>query len=250
MWWYAGASGRMGPVPENELIGLVQRGVVSGATLVWREGMANWQAMATQPQFIALFAPGAPAMATAPSIAPMGQKPATWYRYFARSIDMTVIIFVVIFVVVLGVSIVLAAAGQGEAAGVFIGLMTIAAFLALPVFEAILAKLFGNTPGKALFGLKPVRADGQPMTFGNLIGRNYRAYFFGMGLGMPIISLVMLIVQFNNVRSKGTTGYDSGRYIMTETPLSTGRKIAAISVLVLVVLLLVGSNLVPRGSMR
>jgi uncharacterized RDD family membrane protein YckC len=246
MWWYAGTSGRMGPVAENDLIGLVQRGVVSGPTLVWREGMENWQALAEQPQFTALFSAGAPRITAAPILSSTDSKPATWSRYFARAIDMWVIIFIVIFSVGLVIGLLSAAAGPSDTASIVTGLLVIVAFFATPVFEAIIAKLFGNTPGKALFGLKPARVDGTPMTLGNLIGRNYRAYFFGMGLGLPIVSLIAMIVQFNNVRSKGGTGYDKGRYIMTETPIGLWRKVAAGIALALAVLLIVLVNVFAK----
>src|SRR5690349_18935663 len=42
-WYYATAGQQTGPVNEDELQSLVQQGVVTSETLVWREGMANWQ---------------------------------------------------------------------------------------------------------------------------------------------------------------------------------------------------------------
>ena len=41
-WYYEKAGQRMGPVPESELDRLLASGEISAATLVWREGMANW----------------------------------------------------------------------------------------------------------------------------------------------------------------------------------------------------------------
>jgi len=42
-WYYANNGQQAGPVPEVELDALVQRGVVTPTTLVWRDGMADWQ---------------------------------------------------------------------------------------------------------------------------------------------------------------------------------------------------------------
>lgn len=41
-WYYVKGADRKGPVPEEEFQSLVQQGVVTPDTLVWREGMANW----------------------------------------------------------------------------------------------------------------------------------------------------------------------------------------------------------------
>lgn len=42
-WYYADAGRQIGPVEEAALDDLVRAGVVRDDTLVWREGMANWQ---------------------------------------------------------------------------------------------------------------------------------------------------------------------------------------------------------------
>jgi uncharacterized RDD family membrane protein YckC len=42
-WYYADGSRQVGPVDEPALDDLVRAGVVRDDTLVWRDGMANWQ---------------------------------------------------------------------------------------------------------------------------------------------------------------------------------------------------------------
>ena len=42
-WYYAVGAEHKGPVAEEEFRRLVQQGVITSQTLVWREGMANWQ---------------------------------------------------------------------------------------------------------------------------------------------------------------------------------------------------------------
>ena len=59
-WYYAVGQDQKGPVTEEQLQALVKDGVVTGDTLVWREGLANWQAYRT------LAAPG-----TLPGASPM-----------------------------------------------------------------------------------------------------------------------------------------------------------------------------------
>src|SRR5215210_821380 len=42
-WYYAEGALQNGPVTDDEFGDLVRNGKVRGETLVWREGMANWQ---------------------------------------------------------------------------------------------------------------------------------------------------------------------------------------------------------------
>jgi uncharacterized RDD family membrane protein YckC len=78
-WYYAQNEKQTGPVTDAEFEALVQNGVVNEATLVWREGMANWQpyqqvrsatgTAASAPGLVS--APGTPAgVVTASTTAP------------------------------------------------------------------------------------------------------------------------------------------------------------------------------------
>jgi hypothetical protein len=42
-WFFASQGQQQGPCPEAQLRGLIANGTVTSATLVWTEGMANWQ---------------------------------------------------------------------------------------------------------------------------------------------------------------------------------------------------------------
>src|SRR6478736_889309 len=42
-WFYEAAGQQQGPVPEHELDRLIAEGKVTPNTLVWSEGMADWQ---------------------------------------------------------------------------------------------------------------------------------------------------------------------------------------------------------------
>ena len=46
-WFYAQGQQQMGPVEDSEFDRLIQTGVIRPETLVWREGMANWQNLAS-----------------------------------------------------------------------------------------------------------------------------------------------------------------------------------------------------------
>jgi len=68
-WYYAEGGAQNGPVAEEEFAELVRVGKVRADSLVWREGMANWQPYST----VAEPSPGAPppVLSSPPSTAPI-----------------------------------------------------------------------------------------------------------------------------------------------------------------------------------
>ena len=72
-WFYAQGPDRQGPVSPEQLLALAQDNVVTDATLVWREGMAEWQAFATvKAALLPVPAGGPPPMLSAAPAAPAG----------------------------------------------------------------------------------------------------------------------------------------------------------------------------------
>lgn len=63
-WFYASEGQQQGPYPENHLRELLARGIVTADTLVWTEGMANWQRAGEIPGL----APGASAPPAMPRL--------------------------------------------------------------------------------------------------------------------------------------------------------------------------------------
>jgi uncharacterized membrane protein len=65
-WHYMKNGAQTGPVTTDELRSLLASAALGGETLVWREGLANWAAARTMPEFadaIPKVAPAAPAAA-------------------------------------------------------------------------------------------------------------------------------------------------------------------------------------------
>ncbi len=87
-WYYIENGQQAGPVQDAQLQALVQQGRIQADTLIWREGMANWEAaQQTVPQLFAAPAapqpaqpvqPTQPAQPAAPQVAdPMAADPAS-----------------------------------------------------------------------------------------------------------------------------------------------------------------------------
>jgi len=68
-WYYAHESQQLGPVSASELQHLISSGALDAKTcLVWKEGMADWQAAATIPEVMPPPPDAAPTMAGTPQL--------------------------------------------------------------------------------------------------------------------------------------------------------------------------------------
>jgi len=118
-----------------------------------------------------------------------------WMRFLARMIDyvlLGMVNFVLLFA--LGRFVIrpdlLAMQGVGAAGGGFIGASFIAAYLVLILVTTALAAIYegyfvstrGGTIGKLVVGLKIIRSDGRPLSFGLAVGRYFAQIVSGMVL--------------------------------------------------------------------
>src|SRR5262249_27391759 len=66
--WHLVVDGeQVGPIPESEIRGKVERGEITGETYVWKEGFADWLKLSAVPDFAELFATG---VGSGPTITP------------------------------------------------------------------------------------------------------------------------------------------------------------------------------------
>src|SRR5260221_11407509 len=148
-----------------------------------------------------------------------------WRRYFARMLDTT--LNGVVGFAILGFGFYAFAPLSAEA---FFGSLSGAANRTLDVFlttliavqiNAILIGLTGSTLGKVLFGVKVVDKHLKPIGLTKSFVRELRVWTSGMGLGIPLINLIMLVTSFNQLKKNGVTFWDSkGELIVLHRPVA------------------------------
>lgn len=110
-----------------------------------------------------------------------------WRRYFARSLDLLLysVIWDVFLALVMGVNISMRSAG-GKILDSFVIL------LMMLLAEPVLLTLFGATPGKWILGLRVTDNAGERLTLEEARVRTWKVCLHGMGLSIPIWSIVRM----------------------------------------------------------
>jgi uncharacterized RDD family membrane protein YckC len=218
-WYYVESGQQRGPVSEGELQGLVQSGVVRDDTMVWREGMANWQAYRE-----AAASPG-PSLGTPALVArsvvcsqcgkafasdeviqigdaqvcaackpvflqrmqegaaPHGSHAALHYAgFWIRGLALlidTIIVGVVGTIIEIAVGAMLAAGGETALIMAQIISTVLAFALGLSYVTWFLGR-FGATPGKMVLGLRVVTPEGGKISYWRAFGRYWAEILSGL----------------------------------------------------------------------
>lgn len=153
-----------------------------------------------------------------------------WPRFFARVFDVwwEILLLSVVFGAVLGRHSPVFAewmnnGARQELADMLFGMLLLPIALML---DATLYRIFGNTPGKALLGLRVEQPDGSPLSYGQYLGRNFSMWLRGLALGIPIVGLFTMARQANRLAMGQPASYDEpAGYSVHAVPINLARKI-------------------------
>ena len=131
-------------------------------------------------------------------------------RYFARWIDQYVAAMVLSFIVIFILS-------RFSLPDRFLSLLSsIPQWLYYPIClpvilltDSIIYGTFGGTLGKWLLGIRIVDSWGKKIDGSDYSARNFRVWWSGFGLGLPVISFVAMIIQCVRVWGKNPASYDN-----------------------------------------
>lgn len=202
-WYYIEAGQQVGPLEKADFVRLFASGRLPGTTLVWTESMADWQeARSVAGLLPPAYAPPQPYGGTAArgtGFVPSGPQVRPWVRYWARTSDM--FMFAIIFGIFLGLTFPQVMEIGNMALGIII------TFVYLFV-EPLMLSLFGTTPGKALLNIHLRRVDGGLLTYREALSRMFNVWLRGLGLGIPLVVIVMNIISYTKLTNEGITSWD------------------------------------------
>lgn len=214
-WYYAVGQEKQGPVSDEELGQLVQQGTITNESLVWQEGMADWQPYSqvsggaeggagiicaecgNQFDFNDVIRLGdqyvcagckpvhLQRMQEGGVVSGTMEYAGFWVRFAARFLDgiITSIINVVITTII-GAMMGASASTTPEQAFEIQMIGTLAGVIVGIAYEVFFVGRFGATPGKMALKLKVVRPDGDKVSYLRVFGRWWAMQLSGVILGI------------------------------------------------------------------
>ena len=124
-----------------------------------------------------------------------------WCRYFARLIDLSLLITIIDFAVP---EVFLNRIGeQSMAMSILWAFISgLACSVITIIIEPLFITVFKATPGKFIFGIRVEHENGNPLNYREAMKRTAGVMFHGMGLNLPVIDIVRLVISYNTY-SKG-----------------------------------------------
>ncbi|WAJ29509.1 RDD family protein [Antarcticirhabdus aurantiaca] len=161
-----------------------------------------------------------------------GHDPAgPWSRYLARQFDLTYLAVVAGAFVAFAMPDVQDRLLEAPEAGIGIASVAAGAFL-----NALIVGIFGTSLGKRMFALEVVRTDGgDPPGFSWNTVREFKVWFYGLAMGLPVISLIPLLNNFREVKDRQPARYDIGSATVIAHPIGALRQAAATFLSIVVV---------------
>jgi len=161
-----------------------------------------------------------------------------WVRYWARVLDIYLFALVAGFVLPLFSLDLLAVPGGDAGIGILILFLWMFA-------ESFLLIMTGTTPGKWFLKVRLIPEDDLDFTYLDALKRSAKVWVMGTGMGVPIVSLVTLIISYNRLTKDGITAWDrDGGFTVEHGTIGWLR----ISILLLLVAAFIGLMILGAAS--
>lgn len=204
--WIIRNGEKSGPFHDYEIRRRIGLGDLTSTTPAWHEGLPEWTTLSeillfreefTRPPVVEATEEPEVLPTTPP---PIPGSPRIIRRFFARWLDIT--FYISLWWITFWF------AGRDIEALLLNRFVGITQLLPWFVVEVILIHYFATTPGKWLFGISVLNADGTRLTLAQSTRRALRAYVVGIGLGVEYVMLFCMGLSAYTARKIGSTVWD------------------------------------------
>ncbi|MCB1109931.1 MAG: RDD family protein [Chlamydiia bacterium] len=204
VWYYMVGEEKEGPVSHNELQRMLDSGEVDSSTRVWTQSQQEWLPISEVEHFNMTTLDEAPTIEIEKKVSYSREtdkdyiRTRPWIRFWARMLDYSLFIIVLAFFI-----------GYFHIGlGIFSSYTGMVAIFLWVFVEAFLLSTVGTTPGKWLLRVSVRSENHQKLSFSAALSRSFSVWWLGMGAGLPIISLITMIVAAVKLNSSGMTSWD------------------------------------------
>jgi uncharacterized RDD family membrane protein YckC len=149
-----------------------------------------------------------------------GPQVRPWVRYWARVIDLS------LFSIFFGLGCAILCPTFLEVNDVFFGVIVTILYIFV---EPFLLSTWGTTPGKALLNVRLRKNNGAKVSYEEGLLRSAKVCWRGLGLEIPIVSLLTHIAAYNTLSKTGITSWDKdGNTQITHQVIGGKRSIIAV----------------------
>lgn len=204
MWYYKIGDEKSGPLSHHELQDMLDKGEIDPSTRIWKEDFSDWLPISEVEYFNMSTLDETPTITIEKKVDYAREtdqdyvRPRPWVRFWARMIDYSLFIFVIGFIV-----------------GYFNlrlgGISSFSGMIAIFIWvfiEAFLLSTWGSTPGKWFLKVTVRDENHHKLSFAESMNRSFSVWWLGMGAGIPIVSLITMIIAAVKLNSKGVTTWD------------------------------------------
>jgi len=236
-WFYQDGTNTAEPVMESQMAILTKSGKIHNNTLIWSDGMTDWQMFSTVfPQVLinhldqvnTLQTDGNLTTHSTEVLIPIGIQVRPWVRFFARWFDFMT------FCLMCGILLSLFVPSILEISPYLLGILLSLAYV---FAESIMLSKWGTTPAKKFLNISVLNFDGSPISYDNALKRSFNVWVKGLGLGLPLVGLFTQINSYNVLKKTNQTSWDSGMFVVSHKKIEAW-KIIIVGLIVFVIILM------------
>jgi len=152
-----------------------------------------------------------------------------WLRYLARYID-TTMYGVIILMIFISSGVILGFLGKDISFLTTVPKILFSALniILLIIIEALVLSHYSTTLGKKFLKINIQKKDQENITLNDAFMRTIKVWFFGLGLGIPLVTFFTQINAYGKLSDNGITRWDKEEnFIITHNTVATWRIVVA-----------------------
>lgn len=225
----------MGPLSHYELRELLVHEEINENTPICSDTDPVWQPISDVEVFKVTGLDEPPTVEDSEEEEPLdSEKPRPWVRFWVRMVDY--LLFAVIIGAILGIFKLPSLSPRQP----YLGMIMI--FLWAFV-ETFLLATWGTTPGKWLLRIKIRTVDGKKPALFDSLSRSLSVWFLGVGAGVPVLSIITMIVACVKLSNNKITTWDRKNSLHIEH-----KKVGLLRTVVVILFFLVVFFLMAKGQ--